>query len=388
MSDTIITQSGYPLPRMKLGPSNLVNKSIALFGPSKSGKTYITKHMLDQMQGEVDTAILVSPTEPSNQSFAKCIPQPMIHYKMTVPDPKHPKDPTKRLDGEDGVRGFINMVWERQKLLTEIYKRANQLTVLKRVFMRLPAKVRKEAATVCIDRIVAMRDQTVSRLRKRFQRNPDKLADELEKLSEKHEEAMCKAYKHFVWSNMHHIWKKHKTFTEDEQYAINYIGLNPKSVIIFDDCASQFTVKLQKKDEFRQYFYQNRHVNLTVIYTFQDDTDLMANLRKNAFLSIYCTAIVCRANFQRPANNWPKEIKQRVEEYIDALYEQPDSASKFLKLAYYRDDSRGQNFYYVKASRPKEKLFGSPAYHDVCSALVSDQGIDSTNPYFSMFRLN
>lgn len=385
MSAVLETASGYRLPKLNLTPACIVNKSIALYGPSKSGKTYFTKHILDQINGEVDTAILISPTEPSNQSFAKYIPQPMIHYKMTVPDPRFPKDPTKRIDGPEGVKKFINMVWERQRIITEIFKRANQHRVLKAVFARLPAKAQAAASRECIDKLVALRDATAAKLRKRFRRDPDKLTDEIDKLREKHEEAMCSAYKHYIWNHMEYIWKNHKRFSEDEQYAINYIGLNPKAIIIFDDCASQFSQQLQKKDEFRQYFYQNRHVNLTVIFTFQDDTDLMANLRKNAFLSIYCTSIVCRANFQRAANNWPKEIKSRVEEYIEVVYDRPDA--KHLKLAYYRDDARGQNFYYVKGERPKEKMFGSDAYHDVCRALESDQGIDSTNPYYNTFRL-
>lgn len=384
---TIITESGHQLPQLRLTPSTLVNKSIALYGPSKSGKTYFTKHVLDVIRDEVDTAILVSPTEPSNQSFTNYIPQPMIHFRMTVPNPKSPNDPSKRIGGAAGTLGFVNMVWDRQKLLTEIYERANRLRVLQRLFERLPSKTQARANGDCIRRITEIHEDTLHRLRKRFRRDAAKLGDETEKLRKKHEEALCSAYKHYVWNNIEHVWKKHKEFSEDEQYAIHYIALNPKAVIIFDDCASQFTKPIQGKDEFRQYFYQNRHVNLTVIFSFQDDTDLVANLRKNAFLSVFCTDRVCRANFERGANNWDKATKKKVDEYIDEVYGRHEPDRKHIKLAYYRDDARGQNFYYVQSGRPQEKMFGSAAYLDLCRALESNRSIDTTNPYFDTFKV-
>jgi len=384
---TIVTESGHQLPQLRLSTSNLVNKSIALYGPSKSGKTYFTKNVLDIIRDEVDTAILVSPTEPSNQSFANYIPQPMIHFQMSIPNPKNPQDLSKRITGTPGTLGFINMVWDRQKLLTEIYERANRLRVLQRLFERLPPKVQAQASTECIGRIGDIHEKTLHKLLQRFRRDTTKLNDETEKLRKKHEDALCSAYKHYVWNNIEHVWKKHKEFSEDEQYAIHYIALNPKTVIIFDDCAAQFTKPIQNKNEFRQYFYQNRHVNLTVIFSFQDDTDLVANLRKNAFMSVFCTDIVCRSNFERTANSWDKATRKRVEEYISEVYGRPEPERKHAKLLFYREDVRGQHFYYVQPGRPQEKMFGSPAYLDLCRALESNRRIDSTNPYFDTFRI-
>lgn len=382
MATTLVSASGHVLPEIHLSTKNLVNKSIALYGPSNSGKTHITKCILDKISTEVETIILVSPTEPSNKSFTKYVPLAMQHSEMSMPDPKFPNDKTKRITGPKGVLGFIKMVWDRQSLLTEIYKNANRPEVVKSLFERLPDKVKSKAHRECLDRIDTMYQLALKKLEKRFMRELSTFEKEKEKLEEKSMEHKINGYKHYIMENMRYIWKKHKDFTEDEQYAIHYIMLNPKSVIIFDDCAAQMVAAIQNKEEFRNYFYQNRHVNITAIFTFQDDTDLKANLRKNAFMSIYCTALVCRAYFTRSANGWPSEIKKMVEEYIQLVYESGDSSMEYAKFVYYRDDPKKQNYYYLRVGNPKEKMFGSSGFKDLCKALESKNSIDSNNMFY------
>jgi hypothetical protein len=159
------------------------------------------------------------------------------------------------------------------------------------------------------------------------------------------------------------------------------LNFNPRLLLIFDDCAAQLK-PFFNKDIFRLLFYQNRHSYITVILVCQDDTDLAANLRKNAFISFFTTGIVSSSNFERPSNKFPKDVKALVGAIL------PDVFQGNRKLAYIREDDSRQNFYHVECPYPRPAMFGSQASHELCALLHSTgTTIDRENPYYEHFRL-
>ena len=378
MTETVVTETGVEIPGLRLTTHMVVDRTLALYGPSRSGKTVIAKSILDLISGCVDQILVVSPTEPSNQSYVDYVPAQLIHYTMTAPDPKNPR---KRITGGPGALAFLENVWQRQEMLTQTYKRANRVDTLAALFGRTSQRYRTSAASdiAAVDRL---RQQSLKKITKKFRHDKAKLSEETKKHNEKFDEVRGKIYKKYIWGDINGVWQQRDKMTKDEQWALQYLGLNPKLVLIFDDCAAELK-PLFNKPIFRKLFYQNRHQNLTVIFTFQDDTDLPTNLRKNAFISIFCNEVVCTSNFERPSNRYSKAIKKEVQEIAPTIY-----SKLYRKLAYIRDDPQGRFFYHFTAPTPMGKMFGSEAVQELCQALAADGSkIDEDNPYFKKFRL-
>lgn len=377
MDNDLTSDDGISIPSLILNNKMITNKTIVLYGPSRSGKTVITKHILDLLHNSVDQVVLVSPTEPSNQSFVNYVPRPLIHYSMTIVDPK---DSRKRLDGAAGALGFLNKLWLRQEMLTQCYMRANEYKTLKRLFTRI-SKTSQSQARKEIQPYDAAKSKVELKLEKKFRNDLSCLDDEKRKLNVKFDAIKCKIYKKYIWDEIESLYKNKKTLSDDEYCAIKYIALNPKMVLIFDDCAAELK-PLFSKPIFRKLFYQNRHINLTVIFTLQDDTDLPTNLRKNAFISMFCNEVVCGSNFERVANKYPKAAKDIVKSISPTIYR-----NKYTVLAYIRDDPDGNEFYSFKAPGLKNKMFGSNAVIEICNALASDSSkVDRSNPFYNQFH--
>jgi hypothetical protein len=377
----IPTESGRVIPSLRLTKRTIINRTFALYGPSNSGKTVITKHLLDQLRGEVDQIIVVSPTEPVNQSYANYVPQPLIHYGFSAPDPKNPR---KRLTGSKGAEAFLQQIWDRQEMLGGIYARANKPDILRSLFDRVSPELQSEARPA-LDKIQQVRRKGEALLKKKYNARPGEFKTKLKELCDSLVKKTGVVYKHFIRADFARLWARRQKLPEAEQWALNYLELNPGMVLILDDCAADIK-PLFKKPEMRRYFYQNRHFNLTVIMCFQDDTDLDTNLRKNAFVSIFCSDVVCRSFFTRTSNMFNKETKKEVEEMIPLVY--ADSGEhEFRKIAYRRDDPTGRNYYHFTSPPCEERMFCSPAVLELCRELKSSESrLNEANPFFRNFQ--
>ena len=119
-----------------------------------------------------------------------------------------------------------------------------------------------------------------------------------------------------------------------------------------------------------------------MIISCQDDTDLPANLRKNAYVSFFTEAVVCASNFERSSNKFGKPARTYIADIA------PDIFRGNRKLAYIREDERRQHFYHFECPYPKPFRFGSDALHELTVAVQSEGvSMDKDNPYFSSFKL-
>jgi hypothetical protein len=139
---------------------------------------------------------------------------------------------------------------------------------------------------------------------------------------------------------------------------------------------------MKGNETLRKMFYRNRHVFITIITCCQDDTDLPANLRKNAFISFYTTQPVCQANFGRTANAYSAQVRKDAEDISKVLFVDR------RKMVYIRDDERGENFYYYDLKFPARFMFGSPAFHELSNAVkATGTSMDEKNPFYSVFKV-
>jgi len=371
----LTTSSGNRVPRLPVSPTLFIDRTVAIYGPSGTGKTVITKHIMQAVQGHIEQVIVVAPSEPSNRSYAGTVDPPFIHYRMFLADPTNPK----KDDGPRGALRFLEAIWKRQEMMAAIYTRANNPDVLARLYARISSSARRAGSDI-IESVNEKRARVVDRVRKQHAADSGRCEERIKDVNSKFKKMLVLIYKKFITPEYEELWARND-LSEDERYSLAYIAFNPRLLLIFDDCAAQLK-PFFTKDIFRLLFYQNRHSFITVIISCQDDTDLPANLRKNAYVSFFTEAVVCASNFERSSNKFGKPARTYIADIA------PDIFRGNRKLAYIREDERRQHFYHFECPYPKPFRFGSDALHELTVAVQSEGvSMDKDNPYFSSFKL-
>lgn len=380
----LLTETGKRIPRLRLTPGHLLEKTITLYGPSKTGKSVFVKHIMQQVNGFIDQILVVSPTEPSNRSYEGFVDPPFIHYRLFLADPANPK----KDDGVKGALRFLEAVWQRQEMMAAIYTRANNAEVLAGLFARLPREVRAPGVAY-IESINRKRRTVIDHVARQAhtggsaeeQQEAEARAEEkIKSVNEKFKKMLVLLYKKYIIPEIDTLWGL-ADLTDDEKYSLQYMSFNPRILLIFDDCAAQLK-PFFAKEIFRKLFYQNRHSYITVVICCQDDTDLPANLRKSTFISIFTEPIVCMSNFTRTSNQFPKTTKAFINEIVHDVFR------GHRKLAYIREDDTHQQIYHVTCPFPKKFRFGSKAVHDLSDEVgFAGATMDKENPFYDRFKI-
>ena len=105
MDDTQPIPLGYGMnvPFLELDKSHFLNQTTVLYGPSKTGKTVMIRHILHLLKGHCDQAIVISPTEVSNRSYSGIIPAQLIHTDMST------------IGSTGKTKGVLGIMWDRQE---------------------------------------------------------------------------------------------------------------------------------------------------------------------------------------------------------------------------------------------------------------------------------
>lgn len=373
------TKGGAKIPPLQMTPAMFVDRSLVVYGPSKTGKTKITKCIMKAVSSRIEQILIVSPTEPTNRAYSGFVDRPFIHYRLYLPPEPGSKASARANDSTLGALRFLEAVWKRQEMMAAIYTRANNPDILANLFGRIPGKTRAEGVRH-IKTMNERRKDVLERVAKKFAGDPGRVSEKQKEVNDKFKQLLILLYKKYITGHYDGLWDA--DLSEDERCSLVYLSFNPRLLIVFDDCAADLKAILNR-DIFRRFFYQNRHSFITIIVTAQDDTDVAANLRKNAYISFFTEPVVCSSNFERPTNKFPKPTRDLV---TDILAGQ-DFFTENRKLAYIREDDRRQHFYYVQAPLLPPFRFGSKALHELSDAVQNDGvAMDKDNPYFDYFN--
>lgn len=354
MTDIVVTKDGKRVPAFSTDHYKFLDKTIVLYGKSNSGKTTIVKYILYLLKNYVPLAFVISPTEPSNHAYEDFIDKTLIHYDLTI-------------DKKEEDSTFLDKFWSWQEMRASLYNKAKRLDVLKTLVGRFSdAALDTMANKVEQKRAELIKDST-----------PNKISD----INKMCDDLLIRLYKKFINQNRQKYQRIEKDLTEDEKYSLKYLDLNPHVVLIFDDCAAEIKPFLNKPI-IKRLFYQSRHSYITVIFCCQDDTDLIAALRKNVAINIFTQGIVANANFGRPSNKFGRDVVS----YCAAIT--PDIFVGHRKLVYIDNDPDKQYFYHMTAGIVPNFKFGSPSVGTICDKVKSENGnIDRSNKYYSHFRV-
>ena len=365
--------SGERLPLLPSTPELYINRSHVIYGPSGSGKTVIIKGLMRILQPHIEQIVVFSPSEPSNRSYEGYVDPPLIHFQIGSGQPRSGRGRGRASSA--GALEFLEKIWHRQEAATSVAKRANDPEALARLFHRIPDGERVEALAR-IEELNRRRHHTRERVKREAAGGA--CDERIREVDEKFRSILTLIYKKYITPHYETLFAK--THDDDERHCLMYLQFNPRMLIVFDDSGAELK-PLNKKEILRKLFYQSRHASLTVIMALQDDTDLDANLRKNAYISFFTAATTATANFTRTANQFSKAHRATAEEAGLAVF-----ATHGNKLAFIRDDPTKQHFYFTDLPPTRIFRFGSSALHELCDAARSDgRKMDADNPYYDKF---
>jgi hypothetical protein len=339
------------LDDLKLNYKMLLDGSIIIFGESDTGKSTIIKDMSFLLKPHIDQILIISSSDKKNKSYsAYMAPKPCIHAKIT---------------GK-----LLDEMWQRQEALGNIYVRANNPEVLRRLFNRV--------ATSHAQEIVA----SIERRRAECVANLEDceigdISAKVKEVNSDAEEFTNKIYKHFIGNNLDAF--KGVNLSKDERLTLQYLNLNPRLLLIFDDCTTDLE-KFKKHPVIQELFYQGRWSYITLIIGAHTDKSLPPELKNNAFVKIFTQDIAARSYYLRQSTALDKDKRN---EYVAAINEAFTPAKKFQKLAYVR--KTGKLYKYTAEIRPKFR-FGAPIIWKFCDYISSDDDTIVNNKYMSKFE--
>ncbi len=336
------------LPELNFNYKYFLDRSTILYGESGTGKSFIITDILYQLQPHVDQVIVISPTDRQNHTYDKgIVPLPCIHYTVSAE--------------------LLENIWERQQALTSVYTRANNQAVIKKLFNRVA-----DSKTNGI----------INSIHRKLHEYKSELSAEIDegaaaaKIADMEKE--CLRLITIIWRNTIHekrdILRK-MNLSNEEQYSLKYINLNPRMVLIFDDC-TDLLVKFRKNGTLQKLFYQGRWNFISSILACHTDKAFDAELKKNAFMSIYTEDTCAHAYFTRKSNDLDKEAEHRA---LTASKSAFSPLAKHQKLAFVREEKK----FYRFTSTPRTNFrFGCNYLWDYCNRIKADAGSVSTNNKF------
>lgn len=327
-----------------------LDRTTILYGESGTGKSFVMVDVLHQLKTYVEQIIVISPTDRQNHTYDKgIVPLPCIHYSIT------PK--------------LLDDIWERQNALAAVYTKANNVDILKKLFDRVSNSSYERGI---ID--------SINRKRRDYEREiNDETTDEGSakgKIADM--ETECKKliiliYKHCI--NKYKIPLSKLSLTKDEIFTLKYLNLNPRLVIIFDDC-TDLLKKFRAHPVMQKLFYQGRWAFITALIACHTDKALDAELRKNAFVNIFTGEKSAISYFTRKSNDLDKEEMLRANTARKTAF---TPMAKHQKLVYVRAEDK---FYKFTATAREGLRFGSSVIWEYCRQIQAEAGSINTDNKF------
>ena len=364
--DIYINES-FSIKPFKPRSQDFLDSTTALYGPTKSGKSVATRYIMKLLRDHIDVAYVFCPNSAVYMNYI----DPLMLHKQLVHSNMSKADKEANYDIIE-----LKQIVELQEYKGKLYALAHNKKSLRPIYNLRPN-----------ERI----DKVIRALESKYKSNLRELAHDYGKDSEKYI-SMCESFREDTDKNIvdlyrYHIKEHRRSFLKltpknsDERQIVKYLNINPKFLIIIDDCASQLK-SIEKRDLFKRMFYQNRHLHVTMIICCQDDTNLPADIRKNSFNSIFTKKEVSNSNFTRSSNNFSKSTRQLANLVNEELYNE-----KYRMLVYIRDDPIDQVFYHYKFPIVSRFKFGSDALCDLCDELRMDtSSIDKQNMFHTKFK--
>jgi hypothetical protein len=356
---TIYTYDHVPIHWLEKSPANHVDKTTLIFGVSSSGKSTIITEILYLCKNYIPNYIVIAPHASSDV------------YRKKLPD---------RCIIEDLTKERLQKIWARQCNITQIYNIANDIINLESLFM----KANDRNAQIVLKTIKEKAIQSINIVHNDKSLDYGQIKSQVAMIEKTKSNSIKKLYKSIIRENQTKLSKLE--LTNKESITLEYLDVNPRLMIIIDDCSELFKgwMKLFSKGEanvFESIFFKGRHNYISLVFAAHDDKIVAPELRKNARVTIFTSssAVICSIN--KPQSGFSSQEKKDIIKITDKIFSNKNdpNANKYQKLCYIKDDS--EPFRYTIANLYEEFKIGcQPLYELIDSMPKKDDNIDE-NPY-------
>ncbi len=270
MDEDIKINKTFSVKKFDFNSKFFLKSSILLYGPSKSGKTTMIRNILYSLRNDIKNILVFSTTAKMDIMYTSIMNPKFIHENISDDAQTYKKDK----DLISAAKVIKNILDIQKKILDEEKKYVNTNSILK-----LYLKTNKK---------------NNEKLIKLYEKK-EKCKDEckLKEILEKIITLMKYEIKSFDFSK--------SKLNEDELKSVNFIKEGTNLLLLFDDYGHEMRA-LTSLPIFKRLFYQNRHFNITLIVSSQDDTNICADCRKNGMINIYTTLHTAGTVLSRPTS--------------------------------------------------------------------------------------
>ena len=328
-----------PIPEFECCADVFFRKLTLIYGGSNTGKTTIVRNVLFELRNKVPVVFVISPTNSSNNAFTNIVPDAFIRDTVT--------------------EEWLAALWNRQMEIMEIYNIVNDISNLREFAKRVNNRNLNDILETIEKKYVSAKNQVLNMSKTLTQKESDLAA----LLSQR--DAKIKA----VIQSF--VRKKNVKVSElKDKLICQYVDIVPDVLLLLDDCASEFKSWLKKTETIKRIFYAGRQNCITTIITTQDDKEITSELRKNAMVNIFTSSQAALANFERVANNYNKQIKQKAQRAIYFTFGNPQK-HPHRKLVFFKDTE--VPFYFWSASQYKNFRVGSNSMWELQASMNTSE---------------
>lgn len=344
------------IDEIKLDWKMIIDKTIAFYGASKTGKTTLIDDILFLIRDKVKQIIVICPTDGQNNAYSGGrVPRPLIHTNLT----------------EDLLATIIR----RQEFLANMYKLANSIANLEKLYRRLNLPIANKE----IERIHRKKSEKIAKLHEEYL-DIGMRKSKIKEVEEEFEKFFIAFYKKYI--EAHKDKFANMELAEDELIALKFLNLNPRIVIVMDDCTADFKkIKTATgKSLLSKIFFQGRWLFITLLLSVHDDKCLDSEFRRSAFLSFFTNDKAATIYFERKENGSKEQLKMVKENIEKGLF------ANHQKLLFERE---GSIFYKYTATLRGEFVFGDPSIVQYCRSIEKNGSVvDKSNEFFQHFINN
>ena len=356
---SIFTDSGEEIKWMQKDLDLFLDKTTLLFGGSFTGKTTIIEEILYLVKDHIPNYIIVA-SENSKKAYQNKLPVRCIK-----------KDLSKKK---------IQKIWDRQFFTTQLYNTANDITVLESLFNKMPDR----ESIVMLNAINKRATECISTIERSPNLNFAQRKSQKTAIEELQLKRVKELYKIAIRKNQSYIGAQR--LTPHEKIALEYLDLNPRLMIIIDDCTDKFEMwmKYFKKNEvnpFNSIFYQGRHNYITFVFAAHNDKPVGSELRQNSRVTIFTDTKSATTSFvTRTSNGWTKDEQKEAVKFISKLFRtEANGVKNHQKLCYVREDP--YPFRYTIANLYPDFTLGCTSMYDLTNKMPKKDDSLVTNPY-------
>lgn len=314
-----------PLKELNYSAATFLDGLIVCYGARGSGKTTSVLNVMKSVRDEVDEVYVISQSAGANDQFGGYVPARAIKTDFNP----------------QWFQGLLN----RQKEKAARYRKAQDLRHLEDLFDMCASRKERTMRDVIIAQAAKFGEQA-----KEEYDMPDEQEYEVLKINRRMEQLLRELYQMTI--------REYKRFDLNQLTAVQRAiveiletDMNPRILVIIDDCSNMFKEWCRKSKGILETVYNGRHYFITFIVTAQDDSEVDLKIRKNATVSIYSDATSATANFNRGERS--KGDHNMARYVIDKLWRDDKFPNKgYRKMVFLSQSPDGNPFRYASYLMP------------------------------------